>query len=463
MNISVVGAGYVGLVSGICLAELGHRVVCVDIDAAKVEGIRDGLPPFFERGLEELLRKHIGGNFDATTDLPRAVKQTKITLICVGTPSDRDGIDLSFIRESARQIGRVLQEKRGYHVVVVKSTVVPGTTDEVVLPILEEASGRRAGADFGVGVNPEFLTEGQAVSDFMSPDRIVIGGINEGSTDALARVYEAFYDVPLVSVNNKTAEMIKYASNALLATQISFANEIANLCTALGGVDVTQVMEGVHLSHYLQPFVAGSPQRVRAPIASFIEAGCGYGGSCLPKDVKALITHGQQAGTSMRVLEAVAETNTHQPNLMLGLLEKHFPELTGVRVAVLGLAFKPDTDDMRESPAIPIVHSLLDRGAVVRAYDPIATRTAQRVFQSLPVHYCDTLDEAAEGVDALMLVTRWEEFQRVPDLVEGQTPQPVVVDGRRVLDRSRLTRYEGIGLGEDAPLPRAEPRRSRGE
>ena len=447
MNISIVGTGYVGLVSGACLAELGHRVVCVDVDAAKVESIRDGSPPFFEHGLESLLRKHLGDNLDATTDLAQAIAKTELTLICVGTPSNPDGIDLSFIAGAAMGIGEALREKREYHVVAVKSTVVPGTTDQLVLPLLEEASGKRAGIDFGVGMNPEFLTEGQAVKDFMFPDRIVVGGVDERSTDSLAKVYEAFHDVPFLRVKNKTAEMIKYASNALLATLISFSNEIANLCSALGGIDVIEVMEGVHSSHYLQPFITESPRRIRAPIASFVEAGCGYGGSCLPKDVKALIAHGREAGTSMRILTAVDETNARQPERMLGLLQKHFPDLNGVRVTVLGLAFKPATDDMRESPAIPIVHSLIACGAVVRAYDPVAMETAKRVFRGLPVQFCDSLEAAVDPADALMLVTRWEEFQRVPDLVGGHAAQPVVVDGRRVLDRSRLTRYEGIGLG----------------
>jgi UDPglucose 6-dehydrogenase len=451
MKISVIGTGYVGLVSGVCLAELGHHVVCVDVDSGKIEGINRGVPPFHEAGLERLLQKHIGVNLEATTDLALAVAGAEITLICVGTPSGEDRIDLSFVEDSARQIGAVLREKVDYHVVVVKSTVVPGTTDRVVLPILQEASGKRAGSDFGVGMNPEFLTEGQAVSDFMSPDRIVIGGIDERSADTLARVYGCFKDVPLVRVNNKTAEMIKYASNAMLATQISFSNEIGNLCAALGGIDVAQVMEGVHLSYYLQPFVTGSPKRVLAPIASFLEAGCGYGGSCLPKDVKALIAHGRRAGTSMRVLEAVQETNVRQPDRMLELLLSHFPDLAGVRVGVLGLAFKPGTDDMRESPAIPIVQRLLDQGAVVLAYDPVATEAAKRVFQDLPVRYCMTLEEAVEETDAVMLVTRWEEFQRLHDLFQGRPAQPVVVDGRRVLNRSLFSKYEGIGLGEDSP------------
>lgn len=453
MEISVIGTGYVGLVSGVCFADLGHRVVCVDIDQSKVDRINQGVPPIYEAGLESLLRKHIGANLEATTDLVRAVTDTELTFICVGTPSRDDEIDLTHIVESVRQIGATLRSKADYHVVVVKSTVVPGTTDGVVLSTLEETSGKLAGSAFGVGMNPEFLTEGQAIKDFIDPDRIVLGGIDQRSVEALDRVYESFADVAKLRVNNKTAEMIKYASNAMLATQISFANEIANLCSALGGIDVTEVMEGVHLSHYLQPFIEGGRKRVRAPIASFLEAGCGFGGSCLPKDVKALISHGEKAGVSMSILTAVIETNAQQPLRMIGLLDKHFPSLEGVSVSVLGLSFKPDTDDMRESPAIPIIRELVSRGAVVRAYDPIARETARLALDGVDLEYCDTLEEAVDGAQALMLVTRWEEFQRVPELLDGTDSQPVVVDGRRVIAPSSVATYEGIGLGRDDPGP----------
>lgn len=446
MDLSVIGTGYVGLVSGACLADRGHRVTCVDIDAGKVERINRGEAPIHEAGLESLLARHIGAGLTATTDLQTAVLDSELTLICVGTPSNEQGIDLSQVVASARQIGGILAGKDTYHTVVVKSTVVPGTTDRLVLPALEEASGRRAGQDFGVGMNPEFLTEGQAVGDFMRPDRIVIGGVDDRTREELARVYEDFQDVPRVRVNNGTAEMIKYASNAMLATQISFANEIANLCSALGGIDVREVMEGVHLSYYLRPFVSGSPDRVQAPISSFLEAGCGFGGSCLPKDVKALIAHGRGAGSSMRVLEAVLETNVRQPQRMLELLERRIPDIDGTAVSVLGLAFKPGTDDMRESPAIPIIDGLLARGAVVTAYDPVARETARAALDGRKVELVDSLEAALVDAEALLLVTRWPEFQDVPGILARKGLEPVVVDGRRVLDRRRIDRYEGIGL-----------------
>jgi UDPglucose 6-dehydrogenase/GDP-mannose 6-dehydrogenase len=445
MKVSVIGAGYVGLVSGVCLAEKGHEVTCVDVDQAKIDAIRQGHAPIHEVGLEPLLRRHLGGRLWATSDLSSAVRQTELTLIAVGTPLDGRLIDLAAVRESACQVGQTLREKAAYHVVVVKSTVVPGTTDEVVLPTLEAASGRRAGEDFGVGMNPEFLTEGQAVADFLHPDRIVLGGMDEKTMHRLSELYAGFADVPKIRTNNKTAEMIKYASNALLATMISFANELANLCAALGGVDIVEVMPGVHASNYLNP-LGKDGRRVMAPIAAFLKAGCGFGGSCLPKDVQALISHGQRAGLPMRLLQSVIDVNQSQPERIVGLLRKHFPSLSGVEIAVLGLAFKPDTDDMRQSPAIPVIRRLLAEKAVLRAYDPVANRQARRVFGDAPLQYCDDLDQAVEGADALVLLTAWSEFARLPELLARRSPQPLVVDGRRMLDKRTIARYEGVGL-----------------
>jgi UDPglucose 6-dehydrogenase len=447
MRLSVIGTGYVGLVSGVCLCEKGHDVRCVDADQSKVDKINRGIAPFYESGLEPLIKKHLGKRLLAETDLRTAVHQTEMTLIAVGTPFDGREIDLTSVREVAAQIGAALRDKTEYHTVVVKSTVVPGTTDSVVRPILERDSRKRAGTDFGVGMNPEFLTEGQAIADFLAPDRIVMGGMDQRSVDALDRLYAAFSDTPKLRTNCKTAEMIKYTSNAMLATAISFSNEIANLCEALGGIDVVDVMSGLHLANYLRPY-ANEPGYVQAPLAAFYEAGCGFGGSCLPKDVKALIVHGERANSPMPVLTAVMETNLAQPGRVTALLRKHFATLQGVRVAVLGLAFKPDTDDIRETPAIPIIRDLLAAGAVVRAYDPAAVANARSALRDAPVAFASSLDECIADAEAIALVTRWSEFDKLPNLIAGRAPPPVVVDGRRVLDKTRIARYEGIGLRE---------------
>jgi UDPglucose 6-dehydrogenase len=444
MRVSVIGTGYVGLVSGACLAEIGHQVVCVDIDSAKVAQILHGVPPIYEDGLEELLRRNLGARFTATGDLRSAVLGSDLTLVAVGTPFDGKRIDLTFVREAARGIGAALKDKDGYHVVVVKSTVVPGTTMTVVLPLLEEASGKRAGEDFGVGVNPEFLTEGRALHDFMEPDRLVLGAADARAMESLERLYAFFRDVPRIRTNPSTAETIKYASNALLATAISFSNEMANFCSRLGDVDIVEVMEGVHASSYLT-VTSPDGERASAPITSFLQAGCGFGGSCLPKDTKALIAHAESLGVSMPLLRSVIAVNDAQPGQIVSTLEKHFPSLAGLRVGVLGLAFKPDTNDVRESPAFPIIRSLLDREASVKAYDPVAAAEAHNILGS-SVAYARTLEECLQDVDAVILLTRWKQFDSVPELLGALESPPLLLDGRRQIDKRSVARYAGIGL-----------------
>ena len=308
--------------------------------------------------------------------------------------------------------------------------------------MLEEASGKRAGADFGVAMNPEFLSEGEAVNDFLFPDRLVLGGIDERSIDALECLYEPFKDVPRLRTNTRTAEMIKYASNSLLATLISFSNELANLGAALGGIDAVDVMRGVHLSQYFR----GRNSEGLPPITAFLAAGCGFGGSCLPKDVSALIAHGRRAGNQMPLLGSVIHTNQEQPHRTLDLLKKHWPSLAGKRVAVLGLAFKPGTSDVRESPAFPIMRELLDQGAIVKAYDPVAVHEARKAFAEPKVEYCAGLDQAIAGVDAIVVVTPWKEFADLPSRLNGRQPQVVFVDGRRAFDKTSVPLYEGVGL-----------------
>jgi UDPglucose 6-dehydrogenase/GDP-mannose 6-dehydrogenase len=439
MRVAIVGMGYVGLVTGVCLAELGHDVSCVDLDLQKVEAVRSGRAPIFEAGLDELLARNLGDRFRAGTDLAEAVRDADVTMIAVGTPFDGNEIDLTAVRGAAQQIGSAIQDANGYPVVVVKSTVVPGTTLKVVVPELELASGRQAGVDFGVGVNPEFLTEGQAVADFMNPDRIVLGSLEERTANTLEELYSVFPKVPRVRTTLSTAELIKYASNALLATMISFSNELADLATAVGDVDIVDVMDGLHSSMYLN--VDGR----RAPITSFLEAGCGFGGSCLPKDVNALIAHGAAVGHPMRLLRAVIDINDDRADEVLRIVKRHLPTLSGTTVVVLGLAFKPDTDDVRESPAIPIVERMQAEGASVRIHDPVVRELPERL--RLPdVSLTDDLAGALDGADAAVLVTRWREYQdELPATLAALGQQPVVVDGRRLIDPESVGRYDGVG------------------
>lgn len=440
--VSIVGTGYVGLVTAACLAERGHTVVCVDIDSDKVSAVQRGHVPIYEPGLAELVARHAGRRLLATLDVNYAVHQTDVTLITVGTPYAERGADLGQLREAVLAVGRALATKATYHVVGIKSTVPPGTTDGVVLPLLEAASRKPAGEAFGVGANPEFLTEGEALADFMAPDRIVLGGIDRRTIEGLDRVYATFPRVPRVRTNNRTAEMIKYASNALLAVAISFSNEIANFCAAFGGIDAVDVMHGVHLSKYLSPAGLSTGP---VPLSSFLWPGCGFGGSCLPKDVRSLASQARALGLSTPLLSAVLTVNEQRPAEVLRHLSKHFASLVGVRVAVLGLSFRPNTDDMRESPAIPIVHGLLDCGAQVTAYDPAALDNAAKVFAGLPVALALDLEEALRDARAVVVVTRWPEFEQLPALVRRLEPPPVVIDGRRMLDPSSLPVYEGIG------------------
>lgn len=443
MRISIIGSGYVGLVTGACLAEKGHSVICVDVDPARVAALNRAEPPFFEAGLADLLARNAGRELTATTDLAAAVAGTEVTFVAVGTPFNGAQIDLTAVLTASREIGSALSHKESYHLVVVKSTVVPTTTDLQVLPALEASSGRRAGRDFGLAMNPEFLSEGEAVNDFMFPDRIVLGGIDQRSVDVLESIYEPFDPViPRLRTNTRTAEMIKYTSNALLATLISFSNEMANVGAALGGIDAVDVMLGVHFSQYLR----GRNCDGLPPIVSFLRAGCGFGGSCLPKDVKAMVAHGATVGIPMRLLDSVIQVNEAQPQRVVTLLRKHWPELSGIRISVLGLAFKPETNDVRESPAFPIVRDLVCLGAVVRAFDPVAVNEARRIIAEPAITYCDSLNSALDDAQAVIVITPWKQFDVLPELLRHRQPAVLFVDCRRTFPKDAFDRYEGIGL-----------------
>jgi UDPglucose 6-dehydrogenase/GDP-mannose 6-dehydrogenase len=442
MKISVIGTGYVGLVSGACLSDLGHEVVCVDVDPRKVDMIAQKNPPIYEKGLQELLDRNVPTRLIATTDLRKAVLESDLSLIAVGTPFDGQLIDLKYIKAAAADIGRALKDKPGYHMVVVKSTVVPGTTTDVVLPILETESGKSAGVDFGVGMNPEFLREGEAIEDFMSPDRIVLGGIDQRSIDMLGGLYAMFKDADIVRTDPRTAEMIKYTANSLLATLISFSNEIANLC-AVQGVDVGEAMKGVHLDRRFSPILPNG-QRVTPGLISYLWPGAGFGGSCFPKDVKALVAHGENGGVPMQLLRSVIEVNSRQPQKMLDMLEGGIGDVGGKAVTVLGVAFKPGTDDIRESPSLPVIEALRSKGAIVTAFDPIARKEAEHALGS-GVVFKDSLGEAIDGADAILIMTAWPEFMALPGMLGG-AGSPLVIDGRRMLDKTSVPNYAGIGL-----------------
>jgi UDPglucose 6-dehydrogenase len=445
MKISVVGTGYVGLVSGVCLASKGHEVTCIDVLQEKVDMINNGIPPIYEVGLEELLKQVIGKNLKASTNFKESILNSELSLIAVGTPFDGDRIDLKYIRQVSQQIGEVLKEKKEYHSVIVKSTVVPGTTEDVVLPILEQYSEKKAGVGFGVGMNPEFLKEGEAIADFMEPDRIVLGGIDEKTIDKLGEVYAMFSGTDKIRTTPRTAEMIKYSANSLLATLISFSNEMGNLRSAIGNVDVVEVMRGVHLDKRFSPILK-SGERVFPSSLSYLAAGCGFGGSCFPKDVKALIRYGKDKGQSMSVLDSVIHTNQGQPFRMIELVKRHFPSVAGIRISVLGLAFKPGTDDIRESASLAVIHELHKENAVITAFDPIAQEEAQKSLGEIDIAYADSLESCIEDSDVILLMTSWPQFKDLPTLIERLPKRPLLVDGRRMIPKFSVARYEGIGL-----------------
>ncbi|WP_182911878.1 UDP-glucose dehydrogenase family protein [Sphingomonas cavernae] len=410
MNISIIGTGYVGLVSGACLAQLGHKVVCVDQLTARVVRIAGGNAPFFEPGLEQLVADTVAsGALSATVDLVSAVQQSEITLIAVGTP-DADGhIDLSQIEAASAAIGQALKNKPEYHVVAVKSTVVPGTTDGVVRTALEHAAGKSVGAEIGLCMNPEFLREGTAIEDFMTPDRIVIGASDANAASVMQMVYAAF-DCPKVVMSLRNAEFTKYASNALLATLISFSNELASLCEQTPGADAEVVMDGLHLDKRLSPVVDG--HRVRPGILSYLRPSSGYGGSCLPKDVAALLAYARGKNVATPLLEAVAQVNAARTGAVLDLAEERIGAFAGQKVGVLGLAFKSGTDDLRHSPAIQLVEQLSDRGAHVTVYDPVATDLARPLLNGT-VKYAGCAVEALEGGDVAIIGTAWPEWSEL--------------------------------------------------
>ena len=425
MKIAIVGTGYVGLVTGTCFAEMGVDVSCVDIDRDKIERLGRGEIPIYEPGLEDMVRKNAeAGRLHFTTDLASCIDDVEIVFSAVGTPPDEDGsADLRYVLEVARTFGRSIHK---YTLMVTKSTVPVGTAHKVRDVIEEELAARGVHVPFDVASNPEFLKEGSAVKDFMSPDRIVIGTDTERARKIMTRLYKPFMMMSdrFVYSDIPSAEMIKYAANSMLATRISFMNDIANLCE-LVGADVNMVRKGI-----------GSDTRIGH---KFLYPGCGYGGSCFPKDVKALIKTAEQHGYPMKVLKAVEEVNESQKSVLFRKFVAHFGgDVAGRTVALWGLAFKPGTDDMREAPALVLIGKLLEAGCRVKVYDPVAMDECRRRIGDR-VEYSRDMYEAAVGADALMLVTEWKEF-RVPSyaVLAGVMKRKVIIDGRNIYDREEV-------------------------
>lgn len=425
MKIAIVGTGYVGLVSGTCFSEMGIEVICVDVDRAKIERLQQGEIPIYEPELSVLVQKNMkAGRLSFATDLASHLDEVEVVFIAVGTPPDEDGsADLHYVLEVAREFGAAINK---YTLLVTKSTVPVGTAARIREVVDAELKRRGVKVEFDVASNPEFLKEGSAVKDFMSPDRVVVGVESERARELMQRLYRPFLlnNFRVIFMDVPSAEMTKYAANSMLATRISFMNDIANLCE-LVGADVNMVRRGI-----------GTDMRIGN---KFLYPGCGYGGSCFPKDVKALIRTAEENGYQMRVMKAVEEVNAHQKRVLFDKLNRHFNgDLKGRKIALWGLAFKPETDDMREATSVVLIRLLIEAGAEVTVYDPVAMNECHRVIGN-QVHYADDMYEAVIGADALLLVTEWKQF-RVPnwELLKKTMHTPLIFDGRNIYDRDEL-------------------------
>ena len=434
MKISVMGTGYVGLVTGATLAETGNQVTCLDILEEKITELNLGRSPIFEPGLEKLIQEGIRtGNLKGSTDIENGIVESDLTFICVGTPSEKDGsIDLNYIKSAASSIGRALRHKEKKHTVIVKSTVIPLTTEEIVLPILVEKSGWKR-EQLGVGMNPEFLKEGSAVKDAQEPDRIVIGSADKLSLRVMRSLYKG-QKCPKLECSPRTAEFIKYASNSFLAAKISFVNEMANMCNSWG-IDFKEVAEGMGLDNRISPL--------------FLRAGAGFGGSCFPKDVKALAAAAKSDNVESKMLEATLEVNELQPQIIVQMAEERLGILKGKKIAVLGLAFKPDTDDVRESRSEIVVKELMDKGAEVVGHDPEAMDNFKELID---VNTAPSVEETVEKADCVILMTEWKEYTKINlKMLRNRMSGNVIIDGRRAFNPEQIEAagfdYRAIGLG----------------
>jgi UDPglucose 6-dehydrogenase len=435
MNIAIVGTGYVGLVSGTCFSELGLNVVCVDVDSQKIENLRKGIIPIYEPGLERMVMRNVAADrLRFTTSLKDELGNVDVIFIAVGTPPGEDGsADMRYVLQVAKTIGENINS---YKLVVVKSTVPVGTSEHVKVAIKNELENRKVDIEFDVASNPEFLKEGDAINDFMKPDRVVVGVESEKAKDLMSNIYRPMMlnNFRVIFMDIPSAEMTKYASNAMLATRISFMNDIANLCEIVGA-DVNMVRKGV-----------GSDTRIGN---KFLYPGTGYGGSCFPKDVKALIHTAEENGYEMKVLKSVEEVNEKQKNILFEKFNKHFfGDIKGKKVSVWGLSFKPETDDIREAPALVLINSLLESGCEVSVYDPVAMKESKKVLGD-SVRFAKDIYDCVFDTEAIFHVTEWKEF-RLPNwevIKRSMKPDPVLLDGRNVFDKSMLDGIEYIKIG----------------
>lgn len=442
MNISIIGTGYVGLITGLSFSHLGNKVTCVDVNPNVVESLNKGIPTFYEKGLESLLKRELNQKrFHVTTILENAIKDADIIFIAVGTPSKKNGdINLSYIEEVSINIGKQISHLDRYISIVIKSTVLPKTTDTHVRELIEKYSGKKTG-EFGLGMNPEFLREGTAINDFMFPDRIIIGFEDERTKRLLLKIYESWHCEKII-VNTRTAELIKYTNNCFLAILVSATNEIANISTSIGNIDFSEVMSGVKLDKRWNPLQ--NNQRINPEILHYLNPGCGFGGSCLPKDINALVNLGSREGREMKILKSVLDVNFNQPyQIIIDLMR--FANLKNKKILVLGLSFKPGTDDVRESSSVRIIKELIKKRVDVSAHDPVAINNFKKENQDLKhVNYVTDWESASKNVDIIIVLTAWDIYKRIHNI---NLQNQVIYDARGILNRQDLLCKKYISFG----------------
>jgi UDPglucose 6-dehydrogenase/GDP-mannose 6-dehydrogenase len=437
MNITIVGTGYVGLVSGVCLASKGHKVTCVDLREDVVDNLNKGIAHIYEKDLEPLLNQAITNKyFKATSNLDEALSQSNIVILAVGTPSENGEIDLTQIKTASAQIGHYIKKTNQFLSVVIKSTVIPTTTDTVVKKILEQESGKTLGG-FGLGMNPEFLKEGDAIADFINPDRVVIGYEDELTKQYLEEMYSP-WDCDKIYVNTRTAEMIKYTNNTLLACLISINNELANVASTLGNIDYNNVIKGVISDKRWSPIIDNN--RITPSISAYFTPGAGFGGSCFPKDIQAIRTQGEKLGLNMAVTNAILDINKRQASRVIDMLDN----IEGKKILLLGLAFKPGTDDLRESSAVNIMFQLLLKKAHVIVHDPIAMEHAKIQFSNSLIQYTDSWKEEVTKVDTIIIGTNWPEYLELKDIVKDNT---TIFDTKRLFSINDIPNVNYLTFG----------------
>lgn len=444
MNLSILGMGYVGLTTAACFAQKGHRVLGVEVNKNKLQKLKLGVPDFHETGLEKLLLDNINRSLTISGDLKRAVQKSDITFICVGTPTIDGQIDLSFVCNCLRDVLAVIKNKSSFHVIVIKSTVVPNSTDIVFKRIIEEEFCLGVGEDLGLCVNPEFLREGSAVEDFMNPDRIVIGSSDEVSEKRLVSLYKVFPDAPIISVSNSTAELIKYTSNSFFATLISFSNEISNISEKLYDINIIDVFEGLFADRRFSN--NQKDKRSALPgLVSYLRPGPGFGGSCFPKDVKALAACSENLKFEPSLLNAVLKINDFQPYNLVQQAKKLVGSLSGKQIGVLGLAFKNNSDDIRESKSIELVKLLVQEKAVVYVHDPMAIKNTKKVLRDYSVSYEEDFKQVISKCDFVFVCVDWKEYQNLDVVVNSLNPDIFIMDAKLFLDRKKYRQVAAVG------------------